>query len=627
MGDLIDSVRLGDVSKFIEILSVTDPSVNDNEAIIEASRCGNKDMVNILLSYPSVDPSARKNLALIESVERGHEDVVRLLLKMDNVDPSAKENLPIIISSKHGYFSITKMLLERSDVDPSVDRNTPIINAVISGNYSVVSLLLKNRHVDPSDQNNLALRNAAQFGLVKIFKLLLKDPRVNPSVMNDEPLFLASSNGHMNIVKILLENINVNPSAMKNRAIISAHSNGYKNIVRLISLNLRFYPHDVSPEIIEERLTMDKNMELIYFHVKEEHRLNVVRMLFQNYNYEMMIYAVNCLTEKQLFDLIESDISDENISLIFRDLEKLRFPLTGDWVYRRNLEKIFKSVKDIDWIIRFMEIHENLQELKSKIISHCNIDRNILKLYQYFGKGPYSLTRPLGLSDVVGMRDINLLYEMILRGKYIGDPVKMKHIYEFTEEEVVFVETFYFSELSHKDYINNLSEELVEYLNWYIFSDDYYTFNLNLEKGIILREFSKHYDELNKIIIGSPKNSRLSVLYKVMKGKPPEFSPGESKLLRSFTSCSSIKDEAEKSKGISDHYLYIITCPIESIGLDISDAGRWRNEVLLPSMAILNFVKKLNEETFIMKYVGIYNVSMFDDDPVNLKDEPKMFLK
>ena len=74
-----------------------DPSVcyKNNTTIEIASRCGNTEVVRLLLSDNRVDPSANDNFAIQGASMNGCVDVVRLLLSDNRVDPSARNNYAI----------------------------------------------------------------------------------------------------------------------------------------------------------------------------------------------------------------------------------------------------------------------------------------------------------------------------------------------------------------------------------------------------------------------------------------------------------------------------------------------------------------------------------------------------
>ncbi len=58
-----------------------DPSADDNEAIILASKYGNSEIVKLLLQDKRVDPSARDNMAIRSAFEGLHRDVVGILYR------------------------------------------------------------------------------------------------------------------------------------------------------------------------------------------------------------------------------------------------------------------------------------------------------------------------------------------------------------------------------------------------------------------------------------------------------------------------------------------------------------------------------------------------------------------
>jgi hypothetical protein len=100
-----------------------DPSMGDNQAILEASRKGHLAVVDRLLQDPRVNPSACGNYAIREASGKGHLAVVDRLLQDPRVDPSACVNYAIRKASENGHLGVVDRLLQDPRVDPSLWNN------------------------------------------------------------------------------------------------------------------------------------------------------------------------------------------------------------------------------------------------------------------------------------------------------------------------------------------------------------------------------------------------------------------------------------------------------------------------------------------------------------------------
>lgn len=87
--------------KWNDIASIVfDPSINNNTAIINASKRGCIEAVDYLLKHPNVQPNARGDLAIRNASMMGHTNVVKRLLQDPRVDPSVFGNTCLVHLSK-----------------------------------------------------------------------------------------------------------------------------------------------------------------------------------------------------------------------------------------------------------------------------------------------------------------------------------------------------------------------------------------------------------------------------------------------------------------------------------------------------------------------------------------------
>ncbi|MDB4726487.1 ankyrin repeat domain-containing protein [bacterium] len=107
-------------------------------------------------------------------------DTIIKMLKAGVVDPKWKFDCQeaLINAIKYNDIEIVTILLEEKRVDPSDNYNYAIRKASEYGRDKVVKLLLEDERVDPSDNYNYAIRYASNNGHDKVVKLLLEDKRV-----------------------------------------------------------------------------------------------------------------------------------------------------------------------------------------------------------------------------------------------------------------------------------------------------------------------------------------------------------------------------------------------------------------------------------------------------------------
>ena len=145
--------------------------------------------------------------ALQRAAENGHVDVVNYLLRLRDAcsDPSANDNLAILLASENGHLAVVQRLLQDRRVDPSAGDNEAIQGAAHFGHLAVVERLLRDKRVDPSADDNYAIRAAAENGHVAVVERLLRDKRVDPTADQYYAVRLAAQYDHLAVVDRLLE--------------------------------------------------------------------------------------------------------------------------------------------------------------------------------------------------------------------------------------------------------------------------------------------------------------------------------------------------------------------------------------------------------------------------------------
>ena len=118
----------------------------------------------MLLKDPRIDPSDLDSYTIIQASREGHKEVVEILLK----DPR-----------EFGSLDPNDKPLKRL-VNPSADHNWAIIQASNNGHKEIVEMLLKDSRVNSLDCDNAAAKYAVNNRHEEVLELLLDQVKVNP---------------------------------------------------------------------------------------------------------------------------------------------------------------------------------------------------------------------------------------------------------------------------------------------------------------------------------------------------------------------------------------------------------------------------------------------------------------
>lgn len=211
----------------------TDPSVDDNCAVVNACSDGQVAVVARLLQDPRVDPSASDNMAVKWASRNGHLAIVDMLLRDPRVNPSADENEALCYACLRGNIAVANQLLQDPRVSagsvdlyyvfkeiagggdtalehflanhPLIDASAVMSRASTGGDVCMIIRLMHVASIDPSADNNFAIRIASKMGHLRVVELLLRDPRIDPSALDNEAIRRANEAGHREVVKRLLQ--------------------------------------------------------------------------------------------------------------------------------------------------------------------------------------------------------------------------------------------------------------------------------------------------------------------------------------------------------------------------------------------------------------------------------------
>ncbi len=578
------AIKYNDVPTLIHLLNdpEIDPGAQDNRAIINASRHSSIEIVKLLLDDPRVDPSAKDNQVIINAMLRNNIEIIKLLLNDPRVDPSTRDNLFIVNAAKHYNSGIVKLLLNDPRVDPSAQNNEAIINALLHYHIKNVQLLLNDPRVDPSAQNSQAIRRAVAQSDIEMIELLLNDPRVDPEYMR-------------------------NAKSRQSKVFF----NKRKEIDSYFGL------------ITDTTYYKDKPIDILKFALSNSDYLTAT-----NINYIFM-----CLNQDQFNEVMLSDISDEDMSMLLSYVKRIRCQVPIEC--KRNLCVVFNKIGDVDFLTNNILIHKHLLSIFME--KDLGTD-NSFKIYRKYGN-KFPLIRDYNIIDVVFRRDKSELYRYVLTGKYLPyiQHEDSELWIELPDSFRTFTETFMFTAGHHVDYTKSLGVESKRVWRRYINDDTYQILNGKLRDG---KDFTpietEWYTSLNTDIIKAPRLDKLCVLYRGIS-IDDEFRPGvdtygaNTFTWKAFSSCSSIREISDQFRETAKCCLFVIIAPIGAVLLDITPLKNSEHEIVLPPGAIMkylgstgeaNIVKNADDKivvknSIIVKYIGYET----DNDPFYFESE------
>ncbi len=594
--------------------------------------------VEYLLTNLKINPSVNRNQAIVSAVNFG-SDIVRLLLADKRVNPADQDNQAVIVAATYGHAKVVKMLLSDKRVNPSTQNNSALLFAIQQKHPKVAAVLLDDPRVDPSTSDNTAILQASSKGYVNIVNKLLKDRRVNPSVLKNQPLIYAVRNGHVDVVRLFLNSLRVDlsipPFNDPDMLFLSKYTGGSKKL------------HDELKSLFTERRKLDTYFGLIteddYYKNKPVEILKQILSNRSDYGEDQINYIFTCLDKSSFDEVIDSDISDVDLSFILSNVKNIKYDMNNistSGERARDTLIVFGSLTDHDFLTRKILEDEHLLPILTK----TSIDnQNLLKIYRKYDSAIYlPLLREYQLVDIIFRRDIARLYKYVLNGKYLPyvDHPDTRLWVELSADEKNTVETFRFPAGYHDDYVNNLDVKSKKYWEKYIGDDPGEDCahdcanDCDYEAYVILNDKLRDGDQLNQSelewfnsisadIIGAPVTNKRCVLYRGIEAA--EFVPPAAQNMthntshsvntfvwNAFSSCSSIKEIADAFAG-SACCLFIIIVPTGAVLLEITPLKNSEFEIVLPPGSIMKYLGTTGGSTedmstqskcHVLKYMG-----------------------
>ena len=136
-----------------------------NNALVEASRVGNTNTVQILLQH-GAKIDAGQNKPLILASANGHLETVKVLLE-HGANPKAQFESPLILASEYNHRKVMQEL-----VNHGASKDAALVFASTQGLRSAVKNLI-GFGANPEAFNNQALKLAKQKGHIDLIPLLI----------------------------------------------------------------------------------------------------------------------------------------------------------------------------------------------------------------------------------------------------------------------------------------------------------------------------------------------------------------------------------------------------------------------------------------------------------------------
>ena len=258
---------------------LVNPTDNQNKALNIACAKGHLEIVELLLSHPSIDPSENNNRALIEAVIHKQIHIVSLLLTC--VDPSVDHCSILSEYSTTNYdVDILAMLINDSRIDPNAihfikkEPTSGLLTAVLNLDAPAIEVYMKHPRVNVAIKDCQVVRvfidcinkteNNNNNKLFSVFKLLVSDPRIDLSIDSDFLLLTICSKPLPQLLEILVQDSRV-----------TCHFEGLKEAIKAkIDENI--------PILIFSKKINSEQMQIAFSLAIQENNLAAVKILAPN---------------------------------------------------------------------------------------------------------------------------------------------------------------------------------------------------------------------------------------------------------------------------------------------------------------------------------------------------------
>lgn len=243
--------------------NINTPDYNGNTPLILASRYGNTDIVNALLSTPQIDINHANRFgstALIAATRNGHIEIATNLLQRQDIDihkTDLSKRTALMFASAYGHATIAKTLIEKNAELNNLDKNgnTALMFASYNGRTAIVQDLLTHQdtlvvnHANHDGRSALTLaRHKRRAAITKLIKPIWTDKN-NKTMMelkgiidnfklpenNTLSWFMAQLPDINRCTTLLASKENKEDRAKTRRMIVNALSDNVDNLLNIYS--------------------------------------------------------------------------------------------------------------------------------------------------------------------------------------------------------------------------------------------------------------------------------------------------------------------------------------------------------------------------------------------------------
>ncbi|KAG4086657.1 ankyrin repeat-containing domain protein [Neocallimastix lanati (nom. inval.)] len=399
-------------------INLTDSS--NRSALLWAIKKKNREVVDILLSYPDIDVNICDKYGntpiLLTAI---HQDIITMkkLIKDFNVDVNEKNNFgntPLIIATDKKYIDIANILIENKNIDINAHNNnkiTALMYAIFKDCNEIIFKILKQPNLDINaidNKGNTVLMLASKKGNLQLVKAILKIPNININIKNSEnktAIVYAIEKGMHKVMTFLLQqnDIIINTVDINGNTPITSfikinsgsNMNFLKILLKVKKLDVNMVDNDLRSPLI---LACEKNLLEVVKYLFKIKNINI--NLQDKYKNTALIFAaINRNPE-----IIKILISNRNT-----DINK------SNNIGKNALMLAIKDVKCVQLLLKRKDIDLNIRDRKGRtalyiavekkyidsiklLLRKKNLDPNIKDLN---GVSPYDLAIKLNLNDVV----------------------------------------------------------------------------------------------------------------------------------------------------------------------------------------------------------------------------------
>ena len=220
-------------SKINHVIAKDDP-LKDNEALLQATKNGNTNVVKNLLA-DGANVRMRDDEALRTASEKGHLEIVKLLLSY-GANPRANDDEALKEACKAcpGHVRIVKLLLAHG-ADVHAEDDEPLMRACEYGGTVLTEILLDHGADIMARGNNEALQKAADSNSIGTILLFTERHDFTQTELN-EALIQAAINGYVNAVRLLLR-FGARVEQKNDKALAWAKHWDHHRVVRILNEN------------------------------------------------------------------------------------------------------------------------------------------------------------------------------------------------------------------------------------------------------------------------------------------------------------------------------------------------------------------------------------------------------